>query len=127
MSTAKELTQKNTQTEKPVLQRAVEQERQRAWDDGEHTRIGLDTTGAIHHLAEHERRIVVIKSGEIEHVERAADHGYESVDEFVTDWIGHVDDTREWERGTRTYRTQHEFENLPDGMKSLAELMEDRR
>lgn len=91
---------------------------------GEHAYLGLDKTGAMHHYAEHESKIVVIKRGRIQHVERFAD--YDDRDKFATEWIDYIGRKREWEE--QPYMTQHQFfdEGEQMGFQKLSEKLEGR-
>ena len=99
---------------------------------GEHAYLGLDKTGAMHHYAEHESRIVVIKTGEIQHVERFPN--YDDRDLFVTEWLDYIEngptdsdtDGRGWEE--QPYMTQHQFFDQGEqmGFRRLGEKLEDR-
>lgn len=67
-----------------------------------HAVLGTDTEGAIHHLAEHEARVLVIdpETGEIEFVQYLSP---EDLDLDTAGWITHVAKKRGWVAGTRKY------------------------
>lgn len=90
----------------------------------EHIYVGLDKTGAMHHYDTKCSRIVVIKSGAIEHVERFDDA--EDRDLVVTEWMDFIADRRGWEEVK--FVTQHQFwdSGVESGFKRLSELMEVR-
>lgn len=101
-------------------------------EEARHVRIGLDKTGAIHHYAEHESRIIVIKSCEIQHVERFDD--VDNRDKVVAEWIDFIEngpkdsdkDGRGWEQ--QPYMTQTEFfeKGIEMGLERLSEKLSEK-
>lgn len=70
--------------------------------DRTHAVLGTDTEGAIHHLLEHEARVLTIQP-ETGKIEYAFDLDAEDLDRDVAAWIEHVGDKRGWISGTRKY------------------------
>lgn len=88
-------------------------------DCGRHVQLGVDQEGTTHHFDEKTSRIVAVRDGEIEHIERFDDA--EDRDAVVTAWIGFVEENRGWE--TRNYMTAHEFDDLEAGARTLGKIV----
>lgn len=69
-----------------------------------HAVLGIDAEGGIHHLVEHEARIVVIRDGEIELEQRMSET---QLDEDVAAWFEFVADRGGWRQ--RRYVTASNF------------------
>ena len=86
---------------------------------GRHVPLGVDELGTTHHYDEKTSRIIAVRDSEIEHVERFDD--VEDRDEIVTAWIGFVEESRGW--ASRTYMTNHEFDDLEAGARTLGKIV----
>lgn len=107
-------------TQQPTQQTAVPDAFRTTTDPGTHARIGLDKDGRIHHVAEHENRIVIIKGGEIQRIKSLA--APPDRDKELAIHIASVGDLIGW--CEKDYMTQTEFEDLTEGLKTLHDLME---
>lgn len=94
---------------------------------GRHVPLGVDELGTTHHYDEKTSRIIAVRDGAIEHVERFDDA--EDRDAVVTAWIDFVEDGPEGEKNdgrgwaTRNYMTNHEFDDLEAGARTLSKLV----
>lgn len=89
---------------------------------GRHCQLGIDQEGRVHHYDERSSRILAIRDGEIEHVERFDDA--DDRDAVVTAWIEFVVDGCGWSE--RNYVTNHEFDDLAEGARTLGRITEGR-